>query len=115
MNRTSAFLNVAMMTVVFGTVVPIVGLDSIDVGVSRTQRLAMIGQSGDKTEVKVLTGTIWMNGDRFVLREERQKRWYKLDDVDQKLVAKFEGKQVKVIGTLDAGNSEIHVQRIEEG
>jgi hypothetical protein len=115
MNRTSAFLNVAMMTVVFGTVVPIVGLDSIDVGVSGTQRLAMIGQSGDKTEVKVLTGTIWMNGDRFVLREERQKRWYKLDDVDQKLVAKFEGKQVKVIGTLDAGNSEIHVQRIEEG
>jgi cob(I)alamin adenosyltransferase len=34
---------------------------------------------------------------------------------DQKLVAKFEGKQVKVIGTLDAANSQIHVQRIEEG
>jgi Protein of unknown function (DUF5818) len=77
-------------------------------------RLAMIGQSSDKTEVKVLTGTIWMKGDRFVLRDERQKHWYQLD-ADQKLVAKFEGKQVKVIGTLDAGNSEIHVQRIEEG
>jgi hypothetical protein len=115
MNRASTFLNVAMMTVVFGAVVPIVGLNSIEVGGSWTQRFAMMGQSGDKAEVKVLTGTIWMNGDRFALRDERQKRWYKLDDVDQKLVAKFEGKQVKVIGTLDAGNSEIRVQRIEEG
>jgi Protein of unknown function (DUF5818) len=114
MNRTSAFRNVAMMTVVFGTVVPIVRLDSIEVGGSRTQPFAMQGQSGDKPEVKVFTGTIWMNGDRFVLRDERQKHWYQLD-VDQKLVAKFEGKQVKVIGTLDAANSEIQVQRIEEG
>jgi hypothetical protein len=30
-------------------------------------------------------------------------------------VAKFEGKQVNVIGTLDAGNREIRVQRIEAG
>ena len=114
MNRTSAFLNVAMMTVVFGAIVPIVGLDSIDAGGSRTQRFAMIGQSDDKTEVKVFTGTIWLNGDRFVLRDERQKHWYQLD-ADQQLVAKFEGKQVKVIGTLDAANREIHVQRIEAG
>lgn len=114
MNRTSAFLNVAMMTVVFGTVVPIVRLDSIEVGGSRTQQFAMQGESGDKTEVKIFTGTIWMSGGRFVLRDEHQKHWYQLD-VDQKLVAKFEGKQVKVIGTLDAGNSEIRVQRIEEG
>jgi hypothetical protein len=114
MNRTSAFLNVAMMTIVFGTVVPIVRLDSIEVGGTRTQPFAMQGQTGDKTEAKVFTGTIWMNGDRFVLRDERQKHWYQLD-VDQKLVAKFEGKQVKVIGTLDAANSEIQVQRIEEG
>jgi hypothetical protein len=54
-----------------------------------------------------------MSGDRFVLRDEHQKHWYQLD-VDQKLVAKFEGKQVKVIGTLDDANSEIRVQRIEE-
>jgi hypothetical protein len=115
MNHTNAFLNVAMMTVLFGAVVPSAGLDSVKGGGSRTERFAMIGQSGDETEVKVLTGTIWMNGDRFVLRDEHQKRWYKLVDVDQNLVAKFEGKQVKVIGTLDAGNSEIRVQRIEEG
>ncbi len=114
MNHTSAFLNVAMMTVVFAAAVPSVDLDSIEVGDSQTQQFATQGQSGDKTEVKIFTGTIWMSGDRFVLRDEHQKQWYRLD-VDQKLVAKFEGKQVKVIGTLDAANSEIRVQRIEEG
>ncbi len=114
MNHTSAFLNVAVMSVVFGTVVPTVRLNSIEVGGARKQQVAMIGQAGDKAEVKVFTGTIWMNGDRFVLRDEREKHWYQLD-VDQQLVAKFEGKQVKVIGTLDAGNSKIRVQRIEEG
>jgi hypothetical protein len=114
MNHTNAFLNVAMMTVVFAAVVPSVGLDSIEVGDAPTQQFAMQGQSGDKTDVKIFTGTIWMSGDRFVLRDEHQKRWYQLD-VDQKSVAIFEGKQVKVIGTLDAANSEIRVQRIEEG
>jgi hypothetical protein len=114
MNHTNAFLNVAIMTVVFAAVVPKVGLDSIAVGNSRTQSIVMQGQSGDKPELKIFTGTIWMSGDRFVLRDEHQKRWYQLD-ADQKLVAKFEGKQVKVIGTLDAANSEIRVQRIEEG
>ena len=101
------------MTVVFGAVVPIVSFDSKETGSSRAQQFAMQGQSSDKTEVKVPTGTIWMNGSRFVLRDEHQKRWYQLD-VDQKLVAGFDGKQVKVVGTLDAANSEIHVQRIEE-
>lgn len=114
MNHTNAFLNVAMMAVVFAVVVPSVGLDSIEIGDSRTQQFAMQGQPGDKTEVKIFTGTIWMSGDRFVLRDEQQKHWYQLD-VDQKSVAKFEGKQVKVIGTLDAANSQIRVKRIEEG
>jgi hypothetical protein len=113
MNHTNAFLNVAMLTVVFAAVVPSVGLDSIEVGGSQRQQFAMQGQSGDKTEVRIFTGTIWMSGDRFVLRDEHQKQWYQLD-VDQKLVAKFEGKQVKVIGTLDTASSEIRVQRIEE-
>ena len=114
MNHTNAFLNVAMITVVFAAVVPSVGLDSIEVRDSQTQQFATQSQSGDKTEVKVFTGTIWMSGDRFVLRDEHQKHWYPLD-VDQKLVAKFEGKQVKVIGMLDDANGEIRVQRIEEG
>jgi hypothetical protein len=113
MNRKSTFLTIALTTVVFGAVVPSVRLDSIQAGASQTQRLTMQLQSSDKTEAKVFTGTIWMNGDRFVLRDERKKHWYQLDD--QKLAARFEGKQVKVIGTQDALNSEIHIQRIEAG
>ncbi len=113
MNRTSVFLNVAMMTVVFGTTAPLVNLDSQDGTGARTQQSAIQAQPGDKAETKVFTGTIWMNGGRFVLRDEHKKHWYQLD-VDQKMVAEFEGKQVKVIGTLDATNSEIHVQHIEE-
>jgi hypothetical protein len=113
MNRTSAFLNVAMLTVVFGTTAPLANLDSQEGTGARTHQSAIQAQQNDKTEAKVFTGTIWMNGGRFVLRDEHKKHWYQLD-VDQKVVAGFEGKQVKVIGTLDATNSEIHVQRIEE-
>jgi hypothetical protein len=113
MRRKNTVWNIAMMTVVFGAVVPAVRLDSKEVGESEAQRSAPQDQSGERTEAKTFTGTIWMNGGRYVLRDERKKLWYQLDD--QKLVAKFEGKQVKVIGTLGPGNSEIHVQRIEEG
>jgi hypothetical protein len=100
------------MTVLCGAVTPFVNLDSRHAIAARTQQSAIQGQPGDKAETKVFTGTIWMNGGRFVLRDEHEKRWYQLD-VDQKVVAGFEGKQVKVIGTLNA-NSEIHVQHIEE-
>ena len=114
MNRTSVVLNVAIMTFVFGTTAPLVPSDSQEDSTSaRTQQSAIQAQPNEKAEAKVFTGTIWMNGGRFVLRNEHEKRWYQLD-VDQKVVAGFEGKQVKVIGTLDAANSEIHVQRIEE-
>jgi hypothetical protein len=113
MNGTRIFLNVAMLTVVFGTKAPLANLDSRDGTGAQTHHSAIQAQQNDKTEAKVFTGTIWMNGGRFVLRDEHKKHWYQLD-VDQKVVAGFEGKQVKVIGTLDATNSEIHVQRIEE-
>ncbi|HJZ51867.1 MAG TPA: DUF5818 domain-containing protein [Candidatus Acidoferrales bacterium] len=113
MNRTSVFLNVAMMTVVCGAVTPLANLDSQHAIAAPTQQSTIQAQQNDKADTKVFTGTIWMNGDRFVLRDERKKVWYHLD-VDRKAVAGFEGKQVKVIGTLDAANSEIHVQHIEE-
>jgi hypothetical protein len=113
MNGTRIFLNVAVLTVVFGTTAPLASLDSRDGTGAPTHQSAIQAQQNDKTEAKVFTGTIWMNGGRFVLRDEHKKHWYQLD-VDQKVVAGFEGKEVKVIGTLDATNSEIHVQRIEE-
>jgi hypothetical protein len=102
-----------MLTVAFGTAAPLVNLDSQGGTGAQTHQSAIQAQQNDKTEAKIFTGTIWMNGGRFVLRDEHKKQWYQLD-VDQKVVAGFEGKQVKVIGTLDATNSEIHVQHIEE-
>lgn len=118
MYRTSAVLNIVIIIVALGATASVASSDSRNAGDSPAQQLAAQNQSqiqsNDKAEVKTFSGTIWMNGDRFVLRDEREKRWYHLD-ADQKLIAKFEGKEVKVTGTLDSTTSEIHVQRIEEG
>ncbi|MFZ0523890.1 MAG: hypothetical protein WAL95_22890 [Candidatus Acidiferrales bacterium] len=118
MYRTSAVLSIAIITVAFGAATPAASSNAKNARASRTQQSATQNQSqiqsNDKTEARTFSGTIWMDGNRFELRDEREKRWYHLD-ADQKLIAKFEGKEVKVIGTLDPTTSEIHVQRIEEG
>jgi hypothetical protein len=117
MNRTGAVLNTFIIIVALGATASAATSHSRNPGSSRTQQLMAQNQSqiqsNDKTEVKTFSGTIWMDGDRFELRDERERRWYHLD-ADQKLIAKFEGKEVKVTGTLDPTTSEIHVQRIEE-
>jgi Protein of unknown function (DUF5818) len=113
MNLKIAIRCVATMTVAFGFVVPSLRSDSISINEFESQQAPTHSQSRDNAEAKVFTGTVWMNGGRFVLRDERQKLWYQLE-VDQKLVARFEGKHVKVTGTQVIANSAIHVQRIEE-
>jgi hypothetical protein len=118
MYRTGAVLNTFIIIVALGATASVASSDSRNPGSSRTQQLMAQNQSqiqsNDKPEVKTFSGTIWMDGNRFELRDERARRWYHLD-ADQKLIAKFEGKEVKVTGTLDPANSEIHVQHIEEG
>lgn len=122
MYRTSAVLSTVIITIAFGAASPAASRSSKAAGASPAQQFTTQPQpqtqsriqSNDKTEVKTFSGTIWMDGDKFVLRDEREKRWYHLD-ADQKQIAKFEGKEVKVTGTLDPATSEIHVQRIEEG
>jgi uncharacterized protein YdeI (BOF family) len=111
MNRKSTFLSVAAMTVAVA-VVPAAGLESKQVGGSQRQQFTIQGWSSDKTKAEIFTGTIWMNGGQFVLRDEHKHLWYQLDD--QKWAGRFEGKEVKIVGTLDAAENEIHVQRIEE-
>jgi hypothetical protein len=69
-------------------------------------------QREDNTPIRVFTGTVWMNGGKFVLRDESHKAWYELDE--QRSAARFEGKHVRVTGTLDAANKIIHVEDIEE-
>ena len=56
---------------------------------------------------QTFVGTIAKSGDKFVLQDTSGKTW----DIDhQDLVKKFEGKQVRVTGTLDADGKTIHMK-----
>lgn len=60
-------------------------------------------QGQDQTFV----GTIVKAGDKFMLKDASGKSW----DVDhQDVVKKFEGKQVKITGTLDADGKTIRMR-----
>jgi hypothetical protein len=69
-------------------------------------------QQQSETQAKTFTGTVTKNGDNFVLSDPRSETSYMLDDVRK--ASKFEGKKVKVTGTVDVANNMIHVETIEE-
>jgi hypothetical protein len=60
------------------------------------------------TAVQSFTGTVVKQGDKYVLQDADTGNTYDIDHQDE--VAKFEGKRVKVKGTLDASGKMIHVQ-----
>ena len=72
------------------------------------------GQSGsqaqpsDATGTQTFTGTIVKQGDKYVLQDAASGTTYDIDHQDE--VKKFEGKKVRVHGTLDASSKMIHVQ-----
>jgi hypothetical protein len=72
---------------------------------------SLVGQEGGTT-LQVFRGTVYSKGGTFVLRDESRKTWYRLDD--QRSAKPLEGKQVRVIGILDASTATIHVESIEE-
>ena len=63
-------------------------------------------------EVKFFIGKISKIDQKLVLEDAITDTSYQLDD--QKKAKQFEGKIVRVTGTLDAQNNLIHVQAIEE-
>jgi lipopolysaccharide export system protein LptA len=65
-----------------------------------------------KETTKTFTGTVMKQGDLYVLSDNAAKTNYQLDDATK--ASKYEGKTVKVTGTLDAQNLTIHVQTITE-
>jgi photosystem II stability/assembly factor-like uncharacterized protein len=69
-------------------------------------------QQQSETQAKTFTGTVTKNGDNFVLSDSRSKTSHMLDDVRK--ASQFEGKKVKVTGTVDVANNIIHVETIEE-
>jgi hypothetical protein len=58
--------------------------------------------------VQVFTGTIVKSGDKYVLQDTASNTTYDIDAQDQ--VKQFEGKKVRVHGTLDPNGKMIHVQ-----
>lgn len=65
----------------------------------------------EEAETQEFAGTIMQHEGKYVLQEE-QGKIYQLDD--QEKAKGFEGKKVKVTGTLDEKTMMIHVSEIEE-
>jgi uncharacterized protein YdeI (BOF family) len=58
--------------------------------------------------VQVFTGTIVKSGDKFAFQDSASGTTYDIDHQDE--VRQFEGKKVRVHGTLDPNGKMIHVQ-----
>ena len=58
--------------------------------------------------MQTFTGTVVKQGDKFVLQDAASGKSYDIDHQDQ--VKQFEGKRVRVHGTLDASSNMIHIQ-----
>jgi uncharacterized protein YdeI (BOF family) len=69
-------------------------------------------QQQSKQKTKVFSGTIVKNGDNFVLSDAANKISYMLDNAEK--ASQFEGKKVKVTGTVDIASNTIHVETIQE-
>jgi outer membrane biosynthesis protein TonB len=65
-------------------------------------------ESAQPSAVQSFTGTVVKSGDKYVLQDADTGNTYDVDHQDE--VAKFEGKRVKVKGTLDASGKMIHIQ-----
>lgn len=63
-------------------------------------------------QTKIFSGTIIKNGDTFVLSDAANKLSFKLDDTEK--ASHYEGKKVKVTGTMDVASNTIHVETIQE-
>jgi len=63
--------------------------------------------SSSATDVQTFSGTVVKSGDKYVLKDDSGKV-YDIDHQDQ--VEKFEGKRVRVHGTLDPTGTKIIVQ-----
>jgi hypothetical protein len=65
-------------------------------------------QPSDASGAQTFTGTVVKQGDKYVLQDAASGTTYDIDHQDE--VKKFEGKKVRVHGTLDARGKMIHVQ-----
>ena len=69
-------------------------------------------QTQAQPEAKTFTGTILKSGENFVLSESGTKSRYLLDNQDK--ARPYEGKNVKITGTIDGASNLIHIETIQE-
>jgi hypothetical protein len=69
------------------------------------------GDTGKASDVKVFSGKVMQANGQYVLVDSITQATYALDD--QEKAKQFEGKAVKVTGTLETSNKLIHVSNIE--
>ena len=71
-----------------------------------------ISQTQAQPEAETFMGTILKDGENYVLSDSATKSRYTLDDA--KKAKPYEGKSVKVTGTLDKASNVIHVKTIQD-
>jgi hypothetical protein len=71
-----------------------------------------ISQTQAQPEAKTYTGTILKSGGNFVLSESGTESMYLLDNHD--MARPYEGKKVKITGTIDGASNLIHIETIQE-
>jgi Protein of unknown function (DUF5818) len=97
------FLSLAGFVTLFGLMAAPVQSRVLATAISQTQA---------QPETETFMGTILKDGENYVLSDPATKSRYILDDA--KKATPYEGKSVKVTGTLDKASKVIHVQTIEE-
>ena len=73
---------------------------------------ALTLQTQAQPEAETFMGTILKDGENYVLSDPATKSRYTLDDA--KKARPYEGKTVKVTGTLNKATNVIHVQTIQD-
>ncbi len=73
---------------------------------------AALQQQASPQKTKIFSGTIIKSGEDYVLSDAANKLSFALDDAEQ--ASHYEGKKVKVTGTVDTANNMIHVETIQE-
>jgi hypothetical protein len=103
--KRELFLGIALSAFVFMCALawgrPFISIGSFEAPVQAQQ---------SQPQTATFTGTVLRNGEQFMLRDS-SGQIYRLDDPQH--AQPFEGKAVKVTGTLDREARVIHVERIE--
>jgi hypothetical protein len=103
----------------FLSVVALLGLSGLGINLSAQQTPSTPSQAGSTPQqqqtdatspqqsARSFEGKIAKSGDQLVLQESSTQTAYKIDD--QQKAKQFEGKNVKVMATVDASTNTLHV------